>query len=93
MIAPHADLPRLLRKSQARAFLQISPRTLDRMLTGDGALADAKVKLGDSERSPVRIDRDEMLRALGLVSKAQTHRDRKQAAAERHAAAAVFGES
>ena len=66
--------------------------SIDRMLSDDGVLAGARVKLGDGEKAPVRINRDTMFELLGLVPKSPTHRNRKKAAAERHAAAALFGD-
>lgn len=82
------DLPPMLTKQQACEFLQVSPKSLERMLS-DGTLPFTK--LGKSRSTPVRIPRDQMLRELGLISRSSIRRHRRVADAEYHRVMAQMG--
>ena len=87
-MAETSTLPIMMTRQQAREFLQVSGKSLDRMLA-DGTVPSCK--LGTGRSAPIRIPRDKLLESLGLTSRTDDHRRRRAADAERHIALAAVG--
>ena len=77
-------LPPMLSKAETAELAGVSISTIERRIK-DGTFTSTKIG------GTVRIPRDHLLIRLGLVSARSTRRDRKQAEAEAHAAAARWG--